>query len=51
MKERVKTGVSRQKNHSKGSLEDSLVELETTLHEVLDTVLSEAMSRDVVHEA
>jgi hypothetical protein len=24
-------------------------ELETTLHEVLDTVLSEAMSRDVIH--
>jgi hypothetical protein len=28
----------------------TLVELDTTLHEILDTVLSEAMCRDIIHE-
>ena len=32
------------------SSSEDFMELETTLNEVLDTVLSEAMSRDVVHE-
>ncbi|CAB9497222.1 expressed unknown protein [Seminavis robusta] len=37
--------------HGSNCQDPALTELESTLHEVLDTVLSEAMSRDVIHEA
>ena len=38
----------KEKRKSSEDNDCSLIDLETTLHEVLDTVTSEAMSRDVV---
>jgi hypothetical protein len=40
------TGTSRNKKKSAAS---HLLDLDTTLHEVLDTVMAEAMQRDLTH--
>jgi hypothetical protein len=37
-------------DHAEGSLHRFIKELDTQLHETLDTVLAEAMARDVIHE-
>ena len=49
MKDKIRHD-SIQKTEMKVPLEESLGELEVTLHDVLETVLSEAMAREVVHE-